>query len=247
MVRPSPSRHGHRSRETAREIGDHEARESSHTAVMAHPYWPLFDLEVRSPRLTLRYLDDELGAAVASVAARGVHDPSRTPFMTPWTDHGSPELERNAFRFWWRSRAETQPDHWSINLAAIEHGTVVGASGLSADQFGVLGSFETGSWLGREFQGRGLGTELREATLHLGFAGLRAEFATTSAFSDNAPSLAVTRRLGYETEGTRRVVRRGEPADLVGFRMARAQWETIRRDDIEMVGVDGAREILAIT
>jgi RimJ/RimL family protein N-acetyltransferase len=214
---------------------------------MGHPYWPLFDLEIRTPRLTLRYLDDELGTAVAAVAALGVHDPSWMPFMTPWTDHDSPELERNAFQFWWRSRAEIRPDHWNINLAVIVDGAVVGASGLSADNFGVLRTFETGSWLGRAFQGKGLGAELREATLHLGFAGLGAEHATTGAFTDNAPSLAVTQRLGYEPEGARRVVRRGESAELLGFRMQRSHWETIRRDDIEMSGVDGARDLLHIT
>jgi RimJ/RimL family protein N-acetyltransferase len=213
---------------------------------MGHPYWPLFDLEVHTPRLTLRYIDDALGVELAGVAARGVHDPSWTPFMTPWTDHGSPDLERNAFRFWWRSRAESTPEKWNINLAVIADGTVVGASGLMAEHFGVLRSFETGSWLGREFQGRGLGRELREATLHLGFAGLDAAFATTGAFADNAPSLAITRALGYEAEGHRRVVRRGEVGEILGFRMSRHHWETIRRDDITVAGIDGARHLLAI-
>jgi hypothetical protein len=39
----------------------------------------------------------------------------------------------------------------------------------------MLREFESGSWLGREHQGRGLGKEMREATLHLGFEGLGAD------------------------------------------------------------------------
>lgn len=214
---------------------------------MAHPYWPLFDVEVRTPQLTLRYVDDELGTRLAALAARGVHDPSWTPFLHPWTDHESPDLERNAFRYWWRSRAETNAERWNINLAVIVDDEVVGASSLGAEDFDIARSFGTGSWLGREFQGRGLGTELRQATLHLGFAGFGAEFATTSAFADNAASLGVTRRLGYERNGTRQVSRRGAPATDLAFRMAREHWETIRRDDITMHGVDAARELLAIT
>ncbi|TVR26150.1 MAG: N-acetyltransferase [Ilumatobacter sp.] len=213
---------------------------------MGHPHWPLFDLEVRTPRLTLRYIDDALGVEVAGVASRGVHDPSWTPFMTPWTDHESPDLERNAFRFWWRSRAETTPERWTINLAVIADGTVVGATGLSSERFDVLRSFETGSWLGREFQGRGLGRELREAVLHLGFAGFDAALATTGAFADNEPSLAITRGLGYEPEGRRRVVRRDEVGEIHGFHMPREHWATIRRDDITMTGVESVRDLLAI-
>lgn len=188
---------------------------------MPHPFWPLFDLEVRTPRLTLRYIDDELALELATLAAQGIHDPSWMPFLHPWTDVASPEMERNAFRFWWGRRAATRPAEWSIECAVLVGGRVVGASGLGAAQFDVLRSTETGSWLGREFQGQGLGREMREATLHLAFAGLGAEFATTGAFSDNGPSLGVTRSLGYEYVGTRRVVRRGEPAELIGYRMDR--------------------------
>lgn len=214
---------------------------------MGHPYWPLFDLEVRTPRLTLRYLDDALGVEVAALGARGVHDPEVMPFSVPWTDAESPYLERGSFQFWWRSRAETTPEHWTLNFAVIVDDVVVGAGGLGASEFAVLRSFETGSWLGREHQGRGIGTELREAALHLGFAGFGAEFATTGAFADNAPSLGVTRHLGYQPEGSRRVVRRGEPADLLGFTMPRSHWETIRRDDITLHGIEPARDLLGIT
>ncbi|EQD45135.1 GCN5-related N-acetyltransferase, partial [mine drainage metagenome] len=71
--------------------------------------------------------------------------------------------------------------------------------------------FSTGSWLGREHQGRGFGKEMRAAILHLGFATLGAEEALTSAFSDNPASIRVTRGLGYEENGTWRAARRGRP------------------------------------
>lgn len=125
-------------------------------------------------------------------------------------------------------------------------GSVVGASGLSADDFAVLRSFETGSWLGLAHQGAGLGTELRAATLHLGFAGFGAHVATTAAFDDNPASLGVTNRLGYEPTGTRRVVRRGAPATIRDFRMSREHWESIRRDDITLHGIDAVVDLLEI-
>jgi RimJ/RimL family protein N-acetyltransferase len=215
---------------------------------MAHPIWPLFDLRIRTPRLEVRYLDDELSAELALLALRGVHDPDFMPFSVPWTDARSPEQERNALQYQWRCRAETTPAHWNLNFATIVDGAVIGSTSLMADNFPILRQFETGSWLGREFQGKGYGKEMRIASLHLGFAGFLADFATTGAFADNGPSLGVTNSLGYAEAGRRRVVRRGEPTGMIGFQMSRDHWQRhVRRDDIELFGAEPARELLGIT
>jgi RimJ/RimL family protein N-acetyltransferase len=215
---------------------------------MAHPHWPLFDLEVRTPRLTMRYIDDELGAELATLAAAGIHDPDWMPFAMPWSNLPSPELERQALQFYWRCRVETSPERWNINFAVIVNGAVVGSTGLMSESFAKLRQFETGSWLGREHQGQGIGTEMRIATLQLGFVGFGAEWATTGAWHDNAPSLGVTRKLGYREQGHRRLVRNDEHSDtLIGFEMPHSHFaEHLRRDDIELVGIDAVREQLGI-
>ena len=215
---------------------------------MAHPIWPLFDLRIRTPRLEVRYADDELCTELALLAARGIHDPEFMPFAMPWSDVASPELERNALQFQWRCRAETTPNHWSVNFATIVDGHVIGTTSLGGDNFPILRQFETGSWLGREFQGKGFGKEMRIASLQLGFAGFFAEFATTGAYADNGPSLGVTNSIGYVEAGRRRVVRRASPAEMIGFQMSRDHWQRhVRRDDIELFGVEAARELLGIT
>lgn len=217
---------------------------------MAHPHWPLFDLEIRTPRLTMRYVDDELATRLATLAAHGIHDPDWMPFAMPWSSKPSPELERQALQFHWRCRVETAVDKWTINFAVIVDGEVVGTSGLMTDgEFSKLRQFETGSWLGREHQGKGIGTEMRVATLQLGFIGFGAEWAVTGAWHDNAASLGVTRKLGYTEQGRRRLVRNDERGDdLIGFEMPRRHFvERLRRDDIELVGVDAVRDQLGIT
>lgn len=215
---------------------------------MTHADWPLFDLEVITPRLTLRYIDDELGTQLVELAAAGVHDPALMPFAMPWTDVEPDQLGPNCFRYWWRCRAETSVEGWEINLAVIEDGRVVGATGLIAREFPVTRQFETGSWLGRRHHGRGLGTELRLATLHLGFLGFDAESATTGAFSDNEPSLGVTRKLGYEPNGTQRHVRRGTVAIMHRFHMTRGHFtQHLQRDDIAISGATAARALLGIS
>ena len=213
---------------------------------MGHPYWPLFDLEIRTPRIVLRYVDDDLAVELAALAAKGIHDPSTMPFSIPWTDaEPGGDLERSSLQWFWRGRAELKAERWDINLAVICDGNVVGTGGLVADDFPTMRSIETGSWLGREFQGRGIGKELRAASLHLIFAGFDADYATTGAWHDNAASLGVTRGLGYTEVGRRRARRRTQPDTLIGFEMARLHWETIRRDDIDLAGIEAVREQLA--
>lgn len=213
---------------------------------MGHPHWPLFDLEVRTPHLTLKVADDDLERRLIDVASRGVHDPGYMPFTVPWTDVEPPEFERAALDFYWRNRS-VKPESWNIILAIIVDGQVVGSSSLGADQFPICRWFETGSWLGREFHGQGLGTELRLATLHLGFVAFDALMAGTGAFHDNAPSLGVTRRLGYEPNGIMHNVRRGELVVTEKYRMTREHFEQhVRRADVELLGIEAVRELLGL-
>jgi RimJ/RimL family protein N-acetyltransferase len=201
---------------------------------MAHPIWPLFDLVVRTPRLELRYVDDDLATALAGLAADGVHDPGWMPFSMPWTDVPSPQLERNSMQWFWRCRAELQPEAWQLPMAVVVDGEVAGVQDIIArNRFAVHRTFSTGSWLGRAHQGKGIGKEMRAAVLHLGFEGLGAGCAHTEAWEDNASSLGVTRSLGYEPNGERIDTRRGDvAATMLAFRMTRDAWLGRRRDDI---------------
>ena len=214
---------------------------------MTHPYWPLFDIRVRTPRLELRGIDDEMATALTSLAAHGVHAPDFMPFAFEWTDVEPPQLQVNTMQFYWRCRAELKPTAWNLNFAVVVDGVVVGTTGMMAEHFPTLRTFESGSWLGRAHQGHGIGTEMRIATLHLGFLGFDALVATTSAFDDNGPSLGVTRKLGYAPNGESAKVRRGVPARSLQFRMTVDEFETkVRRDDITLEGVDACLPILGL-
>ena len=214
---------------------------------MTHPVWPFFDLQVTTPRIELRGLDDTLALELVQLAANGVHDSAEMPFLFPWTDVPSPQLERNALQFHWRNRAEISPTRWSISLAALVDGAVVGTTALDATDFPTLRQFETGSWLGRAHQGRGLGTEMRLATLHLGFDGFGAQMATTSAWEDNHASLGVTGKLGYTPTGQRRAVSRDQPRRLRMFELGRDEFAVrLRREDIVLSGVDACLPLLGL-
>lgn len=204
---------------------------------------PMFGLEVRTPRLVLRYPDDEDALALAELAAQGVHDPDVRPFAIPWTDVAPPFQQRNTLGFLWDQRSTAQRDDWHLPLVTVVDGQVVGSQGIAATSWRALREVETGSWLARSHQSRGLGTEMRTAVLHLAFAGFRAERAATGAWHDNVRSLAVTQRLGYRPNGESRRVRAGEAQTMQLFVMDRSDWELRRRDDIELVGADAVAEV----
>lgn len=206
--------------------------------------WPLFGLAVRTPRLELRYPTDADLVALARLTG-DIHDPGFLPFYRPWSLAATPERERSTLQFHWRTRAELTPAEWQVPLVAVVDGVVAGTQELQAKGFAIRQTVSSGSWLHRPRQGQGLGREMREAILHLAFAGLGASRAETEAFDGNEASLAVTRSLGYRPNGDF-VHDGGELGARPGqrFVLERATWEQHRRDDIELVGVDACRPLL---
>jgi RimJ/RimL family protein N-acetyltransferase len=186
--------------------------------------WPFFQLSITTPRLVVRMPSlhdlDELGDR----AAEGVHEEGAMPFVFPWTDAEPAQRSRNTLQYHFRAWGALTPDDWALNLVAVYEGRVVGTQGLMGKDFPVTREVSSGSWLGRRFQGRGIGTEMRTAVLHLAFAGLGARYAVTEAFEDNLASLAVTRKLGYREDGITVHARKGEPAVTRRFRLAAEDW-----------------------
>jgi RimJ/RimL family protein N-acetyltransferase len=205
---------------------------------MEHEHWPFFALTITTPRLVLRYPNDDDLFALAAVLADGIHDPDLMPFNEPWTRAESPELERNSLRHWWGLRAALSPDEWHLPMAVFDDGEPVGVQGIGSRHFAVTRTVETGSWLVQRAQGRGIGKEMRAAVLHLAFAELGTVEAYTGAYDDNPASLGVTRSLGYEANGTELRAREGQPARMLSYVMTRSRWESRRRTDITIEGLD---------
>ncbi len=212
-------------------------------SVVAHPYWPLFDLRIRTPRLELRLPTDENLLRLVALTDEGIHDPATMPFLNPWTDAPAPVRHRDSLQWWWRSRASWKLDDWTFTGAVFLDGLPIGVQDLMAKRFGEVRTVETGSWLGRRHQGQGLGKEMRAAILHLAFDGLGAIEAYSRAFEDNPASLGTSRALGYSNNGTHLELRRGRPAVMVDLRLDRATWLAGRRDDIEVTGLEGCLEM----
>lgn len=212
-------------------------RRTQRVETIQHVIWPLFRLRICTPRLEIRLPTDEECAALAELAAAGIHDPGEMPFAVPWTDVASPELERRALQWWWKALAGWSPEQWRFTGAVFVDGSPVGVQDLGGKDFATLRTVTTGSWLGRRYQGCGLGKEMRAAILHLAFAGLGATEARSGAWADNTRSLTVSRALGYTDNGEHRGLRRGQPERHIDLRLDRATWQSHRRDDIVIEGL----------
>ena len=204
---------------------------------MITAHWPLFGLRLTTPRLELRVPDLNDLAQLAEVAAAGVHDPGRQPFVVPWTDGTPEEVARSTLQFQWRMWGEWSPRQWSLHFVTVHDGQVIGTQALDAREFGTLREVGTGSWLGRAHHGSGFGTEMRAAVLDLAFTGLGAQWAVSEAFADNAASYAVSRKLGYADDGIARHVVRGEAVVGRRLRLDRAGWAAARTVDVRIEGL----------
>jgi RimJ/RimL family protein N-acetyltransferase len=200
--------------------------------------WPLFGLAIRTPRLDLRLPTDDELARLAQVAADGVHEPGDRPFLTPWAERPPLERARHVLRGAWSSRGEWQPADWSLGLTVFLDAQPIGVVWVSATEFAERREVSTASWLGLTHHHRGFGTEARLGALTLAFDHLGAAYATSEVFPDNAASVGVSTKLGYEPDGISRDVRDGEVLVSQRLRLGRERWERNDRSGIEVGGVE---------
>jgi RimJ/RimL family protein N-acetyltransferase len=175
---------------------------------------PLLGLRITAGPVELRGVTDDLIGALGDLAVKGIHDPDFMPFYSPWSLAPADELPRRVAQYHWGERSSFSPERWCIDLAVFFDGELVGSQGFSASDFVVTRIGETGSWLGRQFQGRGIGTAMRKVICAFVFDHLDANLITSGAYTDNAASLAVSRKCGYTENGVTVRKRMDKPATL---------------------------------
>lgn len=208
--------------------------------------WPLFGLVVRSERLELRMPREDELVELLVLAKSGIHDADFMPFGFAWSDQASPHLERSFMQYHWRTRSSWSVDEWVLDFGVWFEGRLVGTQGMRGEKFAVFKNVGTGSWLAQRNQGLKIGREMRSAALSFAFDHLGAEQATSEAFMDNAPSMGVSRSLGYADNGFQWMAPRGVPRQEQRFLMTRQMWESRERPPITVEGFDACREMFGI-
>jgi RimJ/RimL family protein N-acetyltransferase len=207
--------------------------------------FPPFGLRIESGPLVLRPITDEVMPQLIQLALSGIHAPEAMPFFVPWTDAPAPELPFNYAQYHWGLRAGWRREAWNLEFAVEWDGQIVGCQGFFSEHYLVMRTGETGSWLGRGFQGRGIGTAMRKAICAFVFDHLDAEQITSAAYADNPASNAVSRKVGYLPNGISRKTRRpGEWQDS-------QQWlltpeNLVRGPELTVTGAEAFRSFIGL-
>jgi RimJ/RimL family protein N-acetyltransferase len=207
--------------------------------------WPPYGVRVTEGDLTLSVVTDDDIPGLVELVLAGIHPPDEMPFSEPWTLEDPTDLPANMVRYFSHVRAGCTPEEFTLQFAVRVGGELVGTQGFHTKDFGVTRTGETGSWLGRRFQGRGIGTRMRRAVCAFAFDGLGAEEVTSGAFLDNPASLAVSRKVGYRENGVVRLKRRaGELA--LNQKLVLTPDTFVRGPEVEMVGLPALRAFLGL-
>jgi RimJ/RimL family protein N-acetyltransferase len=200
-------------------------------------HWPLVGLCLNTQRLELRLPTSDELAALADLAAGGVHRPDQQPYLTPWTDASPRQRARHVLQQHWSRRGDWSAEAWALELAVFHQQRPVGMVCLKARDFSVLREVRTESWLGLSHHRQGFGTEARTALLHLAFNGLGAVSAVSEVFQDNVGSQGVSRKLGYHHDGISRDILHDRVVISDRLRLDRSDWQHIPHAKVTVSGL----------
>jgi RimJ/RimL family protein N-acetyltransferase len=194
--------------------------------------WPFFDLRISCGEVLLRGVTDaDLDPLLAVFPDDLDQDPRHQAFLDPAADR-----HRVLTAEIWQHRGTWSPTSWCLDLVVEVDGRVVGVQALEGEEYPLLRTVDSNSWLTTEVRGRGLATSMRTGVLALAFDHLGAVAAVSSATLDNAPSLAVSRRLGYADNGLSRTNSQAGVIELQHLRLLAETWRTAgHRAEIEGV------------
>jgi len=125
-------------------------------------------------------------------------------FLTPWEPTWpSDDLTRAAFRRRLRRQAEdvARDESFAFLIFDSTSDELVGGLTLGGVRRGVAQAATLGYWMGAPHAGKGRMTRAVAAVVRFGFDTLRLHRIEAACIPDNAPSIALLERNGFEREG----------------------------------------------
>ncbi len=125
-------------------------------------------------------------------------------FLTPWEPTWpDDDLTRAAFQRRVRRQAEemARDESYSFLIFEATRDELLGGLTLGGVRRGVAQAATLGYWMGAPHAGKGYMTRAVAAAVRFGFATLRLHRIEAACIPDNAPSIALLERNGFEREG----------------------------------------------
>jgi len=213
--------------------------------LVTNGYWPVFDLRITAPDLTLRPMREADLGIVSDLLPEDLElDPAATRYALS-DEHRSRGIITH--QGYWRAYGTWRPSAWRLGFVVVSGGQIVGFQELEGNDFVLLRTVDTSSFLIEAVRGRGFGKQMRRAVLALAFGPLGAAEAITSAWHDNHASLGVSRSLGYLPNGESRHARDGSSDVMVHLRLPRAVWLAADLgSDIQISGFEPCRFLFGV-
>lgn len=215
-------------------------------------WWPPFGLQLHAPGLTLRPVQDEDLPHLLTALQSGVHPAGQNPFgPVAWTQAPPQDVARQTLQHLWRCRAQTGPQDWTLNFGVWDttsaDAVLLGLQDLSASDYSLTRTVQSGSWLRHDAQGRGIGRRARAMILTLAFDHLGALAAETSCAEWNQASRRVSLSLGYEPNGVH-VRKWGRTAEAeLDFRLTPERFRRLPDDvPLQITGLQPVLDFLRI-
>jgi RimJ/RimL family protein N-acetyltransferase len=195
------------------------------------------NFKITTPRLVLRVPSDEETNELAKVAARGIQKPLSPQFQDE-NLYNKPEEELSKYlqSIFDKNISEWNKNNWQLSLAVFYENKPIGFQTVYAKDFSITKGFGCGYWIGLDYQGIGLGTEMVTAALSLGFDGLCAREAYLGAWSDNTASLKIMEKFGFIPNGEYWMNRNGEAVKDKRMRLPKENWNKL--SDITIEGLN---------
>ncbi|MGH3166959.1 MAG: GNAT family N-acetyltransferase [Trebonia sp.] len=215
------------------------------TATTVDRALPVLGLRITAGPIELRGITDDMIIPLAGLVIEGIHAPGEMPFLSSW-ELGPPEkMPRIIAQREWKRRAGFSPASWTADLGVFWNGELVGEQSIFATDYLITRTAETGSWLSRRAQGSGIGTVMRQVVCAFAFDYLDAAYLTSIAFTDNAASRAVSRKVGYTENGIESLARMGKP--VMGQRFLLEPGRLVRYEHpVTVVGLGAFRRSIGL-
>jgi RimJ/RimL family protein N-acetyltransferase len=212
---------------------------------VSRPYWPLFELRLRTPSLELRPMTEADLTPLSDLLPDDLEqDPSSTTYEVEDARVGQGIVLHQAY---WKGYGSWRPQAWRLNFAVRRDGKIIGSQELEGNDFPTLRVVDSSSFLTVGARGHGWGKQMRTAVLALAFGPLEARAAITSAWHDNHASLGVSRSLGYRPNGESYLQRDGGADILTHLMIKRDEWLAGGlADQVEVSGFEPCRPLFGL-